>query len=76
MRERYTHLLDVSLQLAVEDVVSAASADKMDNLPELICYNIARHEDPTRLTPEQAERFVVKMKDLLGVHHVHRAMKT
>lgn len=75
MKERYTYILDVSLQLAVEDVYNTAKADGMEHMPEMICYNIARHQDPTKLTPEQAERFVRAMKDLLGINHVQKELR-
>ncbi|WP_281928526.1 hypothetical protein [Roseibium album] len=74
MKQRHTYLVDLDLQLAVEDVVRTARDDGMKNMPEMICYNIAKHEDFTLLTPSQAERFVLVMKGLIGVNHVQEEL--
>lgn len=46
----------------------------MTNMPEMICYNIARHKDVSKLTRSQAERFVLVMKGLIGVNHVQEEL--
>lgn len=74
MKQRTTYLVDLDLQLAVEDVVRTAKADGMKNMPEMICFNIARHKDFSKLTPNQAERFVLVMKGLIGINHVQEEL--
>ncbi|MEP1930767.1 MAG: hypothetical protein ABJJ37_05785 [Roseibium sp.] len=74
MTERYIFISDTSLQLAVDDVVKAAQKERMDHLPAMICYNIAQHTDPKLLRHDEAENFVSKMKELLGIAHVQRKL--
>lgn len=64
-----------SLREAVIDVVHDARRDGLNDIPELVCFNIALHTNPHALTDEQAERFVTRMKRLISVCHVQRSLK-
>lgn len=74
--QKYMFITERSLILSIEDVTNKARAAGLINLPEMICYNIARHQNPSHLSTDQAERYIETMKGLIGVYHVQKAMKS
>ncbi len=63
------------VQAQIEDIIKEVDANGMQRLMRFVCYNIARHRDPTRLTDEEGRRFVFKMKKMNSAKYLQKKLK-
>lgn len=64
------------IAVTVADAIKTAREEGLGKMPEIVCFDIARHVTFETLTQHQAHEFSWRMKRLISAHRLQKARRS